>query len=452
MEFLKRELPFIPFGTDGVRGITDSQLTPEFVLELGKAAAKFFKLDNADTVMIGKDTRASCDMLDAALASGMMQEGLNVVSVGIIPTPGVAHAAKKRGYPAAVISASHNPAEHNGIKFFSAEGFKITEAEEKRIEGFLRDKTDTRTLDYGKYSHDVTARIEYKGFLERTVDCDFEGLKIGIDCSNGATYNIAPDVFTDLGAEVHIIGVNPDGKNINQDCGSTHIEPLSKLVVENNLDFGLAFDGDGDRIIAIDEAGNEVDGDFIIAILAKHLLKNNKLKNKAVVVTVMANFGFDLAMNKLGINVTKCAVGDRHVIKEMLDNDIQIGGEQSGHIILSNFVTTGDGILTALQLASVIKKEEKPLTILASCMKKAPQKLVNIKVNNKTDYFNSKTIKETIEQAQSVLGSNGRVLVRPSGTEPLIRVMVEAQNIDEVLKHSDSISGVICSELNGCIN
>lgn len=391
-------------------------------------------------------------MLDAALAAGMMQEGIDVISVGILPTPGVAYVAKQRDCPAAVISASHNPAEHNGIKFFSPRGQKISEAQERQIEEFIRNKTDSFVTSYGNYSHDVTGRIAYKGFLEKTVDCDFEGLKIGVDCANGATYNVAPGVFADLGAKVHVIGARPDGNNINEGCGSTHIVKLSELVVSEKLDFGLAFDGDGDRVIAVDEKGNEIDGDFIIAILAKNMLTENKLKNKAVVVTVMANLGFDLAMQKLGIDVRKCAVGDRHVIQEMLDNDIEIGGEQSGHIILSKHVTTGDGILTALQLASVYKKEEKPMSILSSCMKKAPQKMVNIKVNDKAAYFNSSKIKDTIAMIEKELGVTGRVLVRPSGTEPLIRVMVEAQDDNEVSRHSDCISKVICNELNGVLH
>lgn len=447
-------VPFIGFGTDGVRGNTNSELTAQFVLELGYAAAGFFRnYTDCRQILIGKDTRASCDMLNAALSAGLMRGGLNVYDIGVMTTPGVAYTSKKQNLPAAVISASHNPAEYNGIKFFSPNGYKLPETDEAKIEEILKTGQPTIQTDAkpGRFDHDITGRMKYKKFLESTIDRDFDGLKIGLDCANGATYHIAPDVFADLGAKVFVIGDEPDGNNINHECGSTYPANLGRFVKENNLDFGLAFDGDGDRVIAIDENGKEVDGDFIIAVLARQMLDELALHNKSVVVTVMTNIGFDEAMNKLGITVHKCAVGDRNVIDKMIETGAGLGGEQSGHIILSKYMTTGDGILTGLQLARAVRRTEKPLSVLTSIMKKFPQKLVNIKVVDKDTFLTSSKIMENIENATAELGTAGRILVRPSGTEPLIRVMAEAKNRDLVDKHIKNITDVICEELNGAV-
>lgn len=450
MEFVTNKIPFIGFGTDGVRGNTNGELTAQFALELGCAAAKFLKTDmGLQQIIVGKDTRASCDMLGAALSAGLMGCGVDVIDVGVITTPGVAYAAREKKIPAAVISASHNLAEYNGIKFFSPDGYKFSEEEEARVESIVREQSKSSEKGFGKYNHDITNRMEYKRFLETTVDCDFGSLRVGLDCANGAAYHIAPGVFSDLGAKVLVIGDKPDGKNINQEYGSTAPSKISKLVIENGLDIGFAFDGDGDRVIAVDEDGKEIDGDHIIAILAKQMAEESKLKNKSVVVTVMTNIGFDIAMEEMGITVYKCAVGDRNVIDKMVETETELGGEQSGHIILGKYMPTGDGILTGLQLLRVMKKTEKPLSILSSVMKKAPQRLVNIKVADKSAFSASQRIRESIENVSSELGSTGRILVRPSGTEPLIRVMVEAQDKSLVDKHSQDIAEVICRELNG---
>lgn len=428
------------FGTDGVRGIANKELTPTLAYNLGKAGA--YVLTNGThkpKILVGMDTRISGEMLESALVAGILSVGAEAVCLGVVPTPAVAYLTRKYGADAGVvISASHNPVEYNGIKFFDGQGYKLSDELEDRIQSIIEsnfeevpcpigDGIGRRTFDYGSIK-------EYIDYAVSTIDTNLSGMKIALDCANGAAYKAAVDGFKLLGAEVYPIYNNPDGININKKCGSTHPEDLMKYVVENGCDLGLAFDGDADRCLAVDEKGNLVDGDFIMAICGKHMKAHGKLSENTVVVTVMSNMGLFIAMDKEEINLVKTKVGDRYVLEEMLKEGYVIGGEQSGHIIFLEHNTTGDGLVTALQLSAIVKKSGKMLSELASIMKVLPQVLVNAKVpNNRKDiYTKDMQIVEEIQKIEEKMDGKGRVLIRPSGTEPLVRVMLEGEDQKEI--------------------
>ncbi|MGF7535396.1 phosphoglucosamine mutase [Bacillus mexicanus] len=439
------------FGTDGVRGIANKDLTPELAYKLGKSAGyvltKNFKanstLKKKPVFVIGKDTRISGPMLEYALISGLTSSGVDVIQLGIIPTPGVAFLTKQIADGGAMISASHNPFEDNGIKFFNSNGFKLADEIELQIEYFLENINElpNPTNDnIGMTISNKDAANLYIKFLKDTIDQSFEHLKIVLDCSNGAASTIAPTLFKSLCADVYTYSANPDGTNINSGCGSTHPDFLREKVLEHNADIGLAFDGDADRLIAVDELGNIIDGDQILYLCAKSLSLKGKLSNNTVVSTVMSNFGFKKALKKIGVNTVETKVGDRYVLEEMIKGRHCLGGEQSGHIIFSDYNTTGDGILSALQLINVLKESSSSLSELLGDFKKYPQELANIRVNNKKAWENSPSVNKAIQKAEETLSGNGRVLVRASGTENLIRVMVEGENLKLVQELTGSIA------------
>lgn len=445
------------FGTDGARGVANSELTCELAMSIGKAAAMvLIKEENGKkpTVLIGKDTRLSSDMLEGALTAGLCSVGADVVHLGAIPTPAVAYLVKKHNADAGImISASHNPFEFNGIKIFNSEGYKLPDALEEEIEAIVLDNAEPYPTPTGAGLGRVLlmpeAVDEYVDHLVSTVDGDLNGLKIAVDCSNGAASATAKKLFDKLGADCVIMNSDPDGVNINEKCGSTHIEILQDFVKANKTDCGVAFDGDADRCLAVDENGELVDGDFLIAICAKHLKEKGALKNNTAVGTVMTNMGFTKFCAENDINFEATAVGDRYVLESMLKNGYCIGGEQSGHVIFLEHGTTGDGQLTAIQLLSIMCSKNKSLSELASVMKRFPQVLVNVTVATakKSEYSSDTVIKETIEKVENELGGRGRVLVRPSGTEPLIRVMLEGEDIAEITDHANSIAELIKERL-----
>lgn len=429
------------FGTDGVRGIANKELTAELAYKLGRIGAYILTKDinKKAKVVIGKDTRISGNLLESAISSGFLSMGVDVVSLGVIPTPAVAYLTRHLNADfGVVISASHNPAEYNGIKFFNSKGYKLSDAIENEIEEYILNDKDVDVIiegkDVGIIINDQNSINEYTDFLKTTLNCDFKGLKVALDVGNGAVYKPAPKLFKDLGAEITVINDKPDGININKGCGSTNPEVISKLVKETGSDIGLSFDGDADRLIAVDEKGKVVNGDHIIAICGMHLKKQAKLKNNTVVATVMSNIGLEIAMKEYGCNVVKTKVGDRYVLEEMVKEDYSLGGEQSGHIIFLEHNTTGDGLLTGIQLIATMKEENKPLSELSKIMTSYPQVLVNAKVNNENKY-NFEKDSEIIEEVKAVekkLSGQGRVLIRPSGTEPLVRVMLEGKNQDKL--------------------
>ena len=439
------------FGTDGVRGIANKELTAELAYKLGRAGA-FVLTEGAHKpkILVGKDTRISGDMLESALVAGILSVGGEAIILGVIPTPAVAHLTRKYNADAGImISASHNPVEYNGIKFFDNRGYKLPDDLEDEIQrviesGFEGVPSPTGT-DVGKRRIEVGALDDYKDFAKNTVAVNFDGLKVALDCANGANYKAAVDTFRDLGAEVYVINDNPDGTNINEKCGSTHPEELMEYVVKKGCDVGFAFDGDADRCLAIDEKGNLINGDMILALCGKHLKTINRLKDDTVVVTVMSNLGLDIAFMNIGINAVKTKVGDRYVVEEMIKGKYVLGGEQSGHIIFLEYNTTGDGLVTALQVASIIQKEKKSLSKLCSIMKELPQVLVNAKVPNekKNIYLEDEEIKAEIERIEKQMQGRGRVLIRPSGTEPLVRVMLEGEDQEEINKIAQNLADMI---------
>ncbi|WP_339230433.1 phosphoglucosamine mutase [Oceanobacillus sp. FSL K6-2867] len=436
------------FGTDGVRGVANKDLTPELAYKLGRYGG--YVLTNGmerPRVVIGRDTRISGHMLEGALLAGLLSIGAEVMRLGVISTPGVAYLTKATSAQAGVmISASHNPVEDNGIKFFGPDGFKLTDEQEAEIEK-LMDTEDTLPRPTGASVGIVTDYFEggqkYLSYLKDTIDNDFEGLQIAIDCAHGATSSLATHLFADLEADIFSMGSSPDGLNINDGVGSTHPEKLQAFVTEKGADIGLAFDGDGDRLIAVDEKGNIVDGDQIMFICARYMNEKGLLKKNTVVSTVMSNLGFYKAIEENGIRSDKTAVGDRYVMEEMRNGGYNLGGEQSGHIIFLDFITTGDGMLSALQLVNVMKETGKTLSELASDMKVFPQVLKNVKVTDKNEALSNPVILDEIKAVETKLAGQGRVLVRPSGTEPLVRVMVEAPTADECEKYADQVVKVI---------
>lgn len=442
------------FGTDGVRGVANTELTPELAFKLGRFGGYILAGENNDrpTFLVGRDTRISGEMLESALVAGLLSIGAEVMRLGVISTPGVAYLAKEIEADVGVmISASHNPVGDNGIKFFGSDGFKLSDAQEAEIEALLDSETDNLPrptgINLGNISDYFEGDQKYVSYLKSTVESDLEGLKIGLDGAHGSTHKLAPYLFGDLEADTVTVGTNPDGTNINDGVGSTHPEQLIELVQEEKCDFGLAFDGDGDRLIAVDENGNIVDGDKIMFIIAQHLKENDELKDDMVVSTVMSNLGFYKALKAHGLKSDKTKVGDRYVVEEMRKHGYSLGGEQSGHIIMMNYNTTGDGLLSGVHLAAIIKTSGKTLGELASQVETFPQKLVNVKVTDKHNVVNNEKVAAKISEVETEMDGNGRILVRASGTEPLVRVMVEAETVELADEYSSAIAEVVETEM-----
>lgn len=441
------------FGTDGVRGVANKELTAELAYSIGRCGG-YVLAGNVEkpTVVIGMDTRISGVMLESALVAGLLSIGANVIRLGIVSTPGIAYITRMLKADAGVmISASHNPVEDNGIKFFGSDGFKLSDETELKIEALMDAEEDELPRPVGDGLGTVTvddkSRYLYLEYLKTTVSHRFNGLKIVLDCANGAAYELAPKIFTELGAEVIAIGANPNGLNINDQCGSTHPEKLKAEVLRLKADIGLAFDGDADRLIAIDENGEEADGDFILCICGDAMNRAGKLKDNTIVSTVMSNIGFYKATEKLSLKTVKTAVGDRYVMEEMRRGGYNLGGEQSGHVIFLDYNTTGDGMLTAIQLVDTLVASGKKLSEQKSLMKQYPQVLVNVRVQDKSNYPGNAAIAAAIQKVEQKLGDNGRVLVRPSGTESLIRVMAEGPDKVELERYVDEIVEVVKKEL-----
>lgn len=442
------------FGTDGVRGVVNKQLTPELAYKIGRNGAYVLtKKVSKPTILIGRDTRISGELLESAIITGILSIGVNVIKVGVITTPGLAYLIKKLNADAAVmISASHNPFEDNGIKFFGNDGYKLLDKTEVEIEELINKDSDTLPRPIGENIGLVFEKTEakklYSEYLKTTINNSFKGVKIVLDTANGAAFEIAPKIYNEIGADVIILNNTPNGININDKCGSTHPEELIKAVKEHKADIGLAFDGDADRLIAVDENGQIVDGDYIMAICAKHLSEKKQLKGNTLVSTVMSNMGLYKATEKLGINNEQTKVGDRYVIETMREKGYNLGGEQSGHIIFLDYNTTGDGILSSIQLVNVMIEKKLPLSKLSQVMIKYPQVLENVYVLDKNEYSNNENIVSVINEVKSSLGNNGRVLVRASGTESLIRVMVEGPDEEDLKNYVKKIANVIKQELN----
>lgn len=444
------------FGTDGVRGIANTELTADLAYKLGRAGAYVLtEGTHKPKILVGMDTRISGDMLEAALVSGILSVGAEAVTVGIIPTPAVAYLTRKYGADAGVvISASHNPVEYNGIKFFNSNGYKLSDELEDRIqsviEGGFEGVPSPVGGELGRKVVEEAALEHYVEFAKSTIDTDLKGMKIALDCANGACYEAAVQTFRALGAEVVVINNDPDGVNINKNCGSTHPEELQDYVVRKNCDLGLAFDGDADRCLCVDETGKLINGDFMMAICAKYLKDQGKLTDNVVVITVMSNLGLDLAMRKEGIKTVKTKVGDRYVLEEMVKGNYKLGGEQSGHVIFLEYNTTGDGLVSGLQMAAIVKKSGKKLSELASMMTELPQILVNAKVPNdkKNIHETDEEIVNEINKIEEALHGCGRVLIRPSGTEPLVRVMLEGEVQSELDEMAHRLAKLIEAKAN----
>ncbi|WP_336791019.1 phosphoglucosamine mutase [Paenibacillus sp. MMO-177] len=441
------------FGTDGVRGVANQELTPELAYKIGRCGG-YVLTGQADkpTVVIGLDTRISGPMLEAALIAGLLSIGASVIRLGVVSTPAVAYITRELKADAGVmISASHNPVQDNGIKFFGGDGFKLSDETELEIERLIDAEVDElpRPIggDIGAVTNDDQAKFRYLDYLKTTIKGNFGGLKIVLDCAHGSAYELAPKVFRELGAEIITVGAEPDGRNINAGVGSTHPEYLREQVLAHGADLGLSFDGDADRLIAIDDKGEEVDGDYILCICGDAMKRAGKLHNDTIVTTVMANIGFFKATQRLGLNTAQTAVGDRYVMEEMRRGGFNLGGEQSGHVIFLDYNTTGDGILTALQLVDTLVASGQKLSGLKTLMSKYPQVLVNVRVADKSLYAGNEAIANAAEQVENELGDNGRVLVRPSGTESLIRVMAEGPDKDQIEEYVARIVNVVKEQL-----
>ena len=426
------------FGTDGVRGVANKELTCDLAYKLGRAGG--YVLANNEykvKVVVGRDTRQSGDMLEAALIAGLMSVGCDVITVGVIPTPGVAYLTRKYGAECGVvISASHNPMEDNGIKFFNKDGFKLDDQIELKIEEYI---DNIEKIDYNPIGNEVgikihkhTATQDYVDYLKSIVNTDLTGLKVILDCANGAAYKVAPMVFKELGAEVIAMNITPNGENINHECGST-----------------LAYDGDADRLIAVDEKGHEVDGDHIMILGAVYLKKQNKLANNTLVVTTMSNIGLHAAAKEYGIDLAITDVGDRYVIEEMKKSGHNLGGEQSGHMIFLDYNTTGDGTLSSLIVSKIVKEEGKPLSEQSALMTTYPQVLINVEVKNevKNKFMENDEIRAEIERLEKLMDGTGRVLIRPSGTQPLVRVMLEGKDEGQIRKLAQGLADLIKEKL-----
>ena len=440
------------FGTDGVRGVANSELTCEMAMNIGRAAAMV--LTNEDRrhprVLIGKDTRKSSDMLEAAITAGLCSVGANVIQLGVVPTPAVAYlVGKYKADAGVVLTASHNPCEFNGIKIFSGDGYKLPDALEEQIEAIVLDHAATPPVpvggDLGTVHAAPDAVRDYVDHVKSTVPFSLDGLHIAIDCANGASSRTAELLFTELGAKVDMLFDKPDGVNVNDKCGSTHMDALMEYVKTHGVDAGIAFDGDADRCLAVDEKGNFVDGDFIMAICAADMKSRGKLAKSTVVGTIMTNMGFNrfCAENDMKFSATK--VGDRYVLEEMLLEGYNFGGEQSGHVIFLDFATTGDGQMTAAHLLSLMRRREAKLSSLATIMQRFPQVMVNVTTGpeGKLRFYTDDEVKESIEKAKAALGDSGRIIVRPSGTEPLLRVMVEGEDEEQINALANEVADVL---------
>ena len=443
------------FGTDGVRGEANVTLLPEMAYRLGRAATIYFgkESDEQPLIIIGRDTRISGEMFESALTAGICSAGGRAMLAGIIPTPAIAYLARKHKAKAGiVISASHNPFHDNGIKFFGGDGYKLPDAGEDELEAIVHQlETDD---NYPRPTAEHIGHIEYRTdllnqymeFVLSTCKERFDGVKVVLDCANGAAYEAMPKILRRLGANVKVIHALPNGTNINDGCGSTHLESLQKAVLENGADFGIAHDGDADRCLCVDEKGQVIDGDHILVMCAMDMMKEGKLPYNTVVTTVMANIGFHQAIKKAGGRAEITKVGDRYVLENMLKNGYKIGGEQSGHIIFTDFSTTGDGLITALQVLSSLKRSGRKASDLTALMTTYPQLLVNVKVATKEGWETNEAIKEAIAEGDKELGENGRILVRPSGTEPLIRVMAEGPDQAQLDRICHAIADVVKKE------
>lgn len=443
------------FGTDGVRGEANVTLLPEMAYRLGRAATIYFgkESDEQPLIIIGRDTRISGEMFESALTAGICSAGGRAMLAGIIPTPAIAYLARKHKAKAGiVISASHNPFHDNGIKFFGGDGYKLPDAVEDELEAIVHQlETDD---NYPRPTAEHIGHIEYRTdllnqymeFVLSTCKERFDGVKVVLDCANGAAYEAMPKILRRLGANVKVIHALPNGTNINDGCGSTHLESLQKAVLENGADFGIAHDGDADRCLCVDEKGQVIDGDHILVMCAMDMMKEGKLPYNTVVTTVMANIGFLQAIKKAGGRAEITKVGDRYVLENMLKNGYKIGGEQSGHIIFTDFSTTGDGLITALQVLSSLKRSGRKASDLTALMTTYPQLLVNVKVATKEGWETNEAIKEAIAEGDKELGENGRILVRPSGTEPLIRVMAEGPDQAQLDRICHAIADVVKKE------
>jgi len=450
------------FGTDGIRRIANTELTPELVYKVAKAGAYVLSKhsDHTPTILIGRDTRISGTLIESAMTAGFLSYGANVKLLGVIPTPGVAYLTKKlKADAGVVISASHNTFEFNGIKYFSNKGMKIPDEIEEEIEEILESGNfDELTacpnkIGVSEYREDLVDEYIYllrKNFeenIEKNLNQDF---CVAIDVANGATYKVAAAVFDKLGINYKIINNNPDGININENCGSTHLEALKKFVTENKMSLGIAYDGDGDRCLAIDEKGNEIDGDILLAIFGQYLKEKEKLENNTIVATIMSNLGLNKFARENDILLKQTKVGDRYVLEEMLKNNYNLGGEQSGHIIMLDYNPTGDGILTSLMLIQILLEKNIETSKLCSTINKYPQILINVKVSNdkKTLYLEDEEIQKEIKNIEDEFRENGRVVIRPSGTEPLIRVMIEGQEQNVIEQKATKLANLIKVKLN----
>lgn len=445
------------FGTDGVRGIANTELTVERSMEIGRATAEVISdgCRRRPLFIVGSDTRMSSNMIGCAVMAGICSRGADVIDLGVVPTPAVAYLVGKYKADAGVmISASHNPAEFNGIKIFGGEGYKLPDALEDKIEAIVLDgESDGKKPiggEVGRVTRADKATRDYIDHVKSSVLYSLDGMRVAIDCANGSASMTAAKLFEELGAEATILHAEPNGTNINDGCGSTHIDRLSKFVTEGGYDCGVAFDGDADRCLAVDENGKLVDGDEIMAICALDLLERGRLNGNAVVGTIMTNFGFGKFCDEHGIKFIATKVGDRYVLEEMLLEDYSFGGEQSGHIIFRDFATTGDGQLTACQLLSLIRRKGKKLSELASVMTCYPQTMVNLKVSaeGKLKFYTDPDIRDAMNEAKAELGATGRLVVRPSGTEPLIRVMAEGENMEQIEAITNRVADVIKEKLS----
>ncbi|HFK2744086.1 TPA: phosphoglucosamine mutase [Enterococcus faecalis] len=444
------------FGTDGVRGIANKELTPELAFKLGRYGGYVLSQHEDSSrkprVLVGRDTRISGEMLEQALIAGLLSVGIEVFQLGVISTPGVAYLTRLQKASAGVmISASHNPAEDNGIKFFGADGLKLVDDQEAEIEALLDAEEDTlprpSAEGLGSLDEFPEGLLKYSQFLVQSIPGDLADMTVCLDAANGATATAVNRVFADLETDFYTMGTSPNGLNINDGVGSTHPEALAEMVVEKGADAGLAFDGDGDRIIAVDELGRIIDGDKIMYICAKYLAEKKRLKKDTIVTTVMSNLGFHKAVEEIGLKDVVTQVGDRYVVEEMRKNDYNFGGEQSGHMIFLDYNTTGDGMLSGIQLLNVMKQTGKKLSELADEVTIYPQKLVNIRVTDKNGAMEVPAIKAVVEQAEAEMNGEGRILVRPSGTEPLLRVMAEAPTQEKVDYYVDKIAEVVRAEI-----
>lgn len=440
------------FGTDGVRGVANKELTVELAMNLGKAGAYVLTKEKAHkpTILVGGDTRISGEMLANALMAGICSVGADAVYVGVVPTPAIAYLTRHYGYDAGVvISASHNPSEYNGIKFFNGDGYKLSDLLEDEIEEVMRMNSAELPMpvggEVGHITYRYDAKDDYVRFAGSLIDLDLSGLKIVVDTAEGASYYTAPKTLESLGAKPVVIHNHPDGVNINHACGSTHMEELKKRVVEEGADLGIAFDGDADRMLAVDENGNMVNGDQIMAICGLYMRNQGRLKKDTVVATVMSNLGFFRMGEKEGINIVRTKVGDRYVLEYMLANGCNLGGEQSGHVIFLDENTTGDGLISALHLLEVIVKSGKKLSELASVMRVLPQALVNARVSNikKEYYMDNKVVADAVAELEARFAGAGRVLIRPSGTEPLVRVMIEGDDQKFIEEEAKKLAEII---------